>query len=300
MPLSRRFDPLTILHISDLHRDPAHEVTNKALLNSLEQDRDRYRVEAPPIPDANLIIVSGDIVHGVKHDALDAEKELERQYEQAEGFLVDLAERFVGGDRERVIIIPGNHDVSFYHTHRSMKKIAVDLSTVEGRAAAVTSANRLWADDTAVRWSWSEFCFYDIMDSDLYNSRLAAFCEFYGRFYQGKRKYGLLPEEQFDVFDYPEHNVTVVGFSSCHNNDPRNKRGEIHPDCIAGACLRLRSSRYRGRMLLATWHHNTAGGPTLVGLVRSNATNWGRLVCWSTEPAPASEVVPCAAESLVP
>ena len=38
----------------------------------------------------------------------------------------------------------------------------------------------------------------------------------------------------------------------------------------------------------------------LVGLVRSNATNWGRLVCWSTEPAPASEVVPCAAESLVP
>ena len=41
-------------------------------------------------------------------------------------------------------------------------------------------------------------------------------------------------------------------------------------------------------------------GRILVGLVRSNATNWGRLVCWSTEPAPASEVVPCAAESLVP
>ena len=41
-------------------------------------------------------------------------------------------------------------------------------------------------------------------------------------------------------------------------------------------------------------------GEILVGLVRSNATNWGRLVCWSTEPAPASEVVPCAAESLVP
>lgn len=48
-------------------------------------------------------------------------------------------------------------------------------------------------------------------------------------------------------------------------------------------------------------HYLLAGVMSLlVGLARSNATNWGRLVCWSTEPAPASEVVPCAAESLVP
>ena len=69
-------DPLSILHVSDLHRDPKNEVRNKALLLSLEQDRDRYRTETPKIPDPNLIIASGDIIHGVKHDAADAEAEL--------------------------------------------------------------------------------------------------------------------------------------------------------------------------------------------------------------------------------
>lgn len=254
-------DPLTILHISDLHRDPEHEVTNKALLNSLEQDRDKYRIETPPIPDPNLIIVSGDIVHGVRHDALDAEKELQRQYEQAENYLVELTQRFVGGNRERVVIIPGNHDVSFYHTHQSMKRIEVNLTTQKGKAAAVTYANRSRTEATGVRWSFSEFCFYEINDRALYDARLQAFCEFYGRFYEGKRKYSLKPEEQFDLFDYSEHNVTIVGLSSCHDNDPRNKKGEIHSDCVAEACLRLRAPLYRGRMLLATWHHNTAGGP---------------------------------------
>lgn len=255
-------DPLSILHVSDLHREPAHEVTNKALLNSLEQDRDKYRNETPRVPDPNLIIVSGDIVHGVKHDSADAEKELQRQYEQAEAFLVELTQRFVGGDRERVVIIPGNHDVSFYHTHQSMKRITVDLSTIKGKAAAVTNANRLWGEERVMRWSWSEFCFYEINDRAVYDSRLGAFCEFYGRFYQGKRKYSLKPEEQFEIFDYPDYRMTIVGFSSCHDNDPRNKKGGIHPDCIAEACLQLRAPQYRGRTLLATWHHNTAGGPS--------------------------------------
>jgi len=41
-------------------------VTNQALLDSLERDRDRYRAESPVIP-TGIVIVSGDIVHGVKH-----------------------------------------------------------------------------------------------------------------------------------------------------------------------------------------------------------------------------------------
>ena len=101
---------LTVLHISDLHRDPDHELTNAALLDSLLRDRDRYRRdETPVISDPNVIIVSGDIVHGVKADATDPESELKRQYEQAESFLISLADNFVNGDREKVIIIPGNH-----------------------------------------------------------------------------------------------------------------------------------------------------------------------------------------------
>jgi hypothetical protein len=254
-------DPLTILHVSDLHRDPKNEVRNKALLLSLEQDRDRYRTETPNIPDPNLIIASGDIIHGVKHDAADAEPELQRQYEQAEEFLTALADRFVGGDRERVVIIPGNHDVSFYHAHKAMKQIKVNLASDKGVTAAATLARRLWAEANPMRWAWGEFCFYEVTDRLMYNRRLEAFCRFYEKFYRGRRAYSIEPEKQFDIFDYPEHNVTVVGLSSCHDNDPRNKKGEIHAECFSEACLQLREPRYRGRLLLATWHHNTHGGP---------------------------------------
>ncbi len=144
--------PLTILHVSDLHRDPSHEVTNGALLDSLLRDRDRYRYESPRISDPNIIIVSGDIIHGVKADAADPELELRRQYEQAEAFLIDLAENFLGGDREKIVLIPGNHDVSFYHTLQSMKQVEVKLDTKEDRAAAVSMGRRLNAVGSPVRW----------------------------------------------------------------------------------------------------------------------------------------------------
>ena len=253
---------LTILHISDTHRDPSHEVTNAALLDSLLRDRDRYRYETPSIPAADIIIVSGDVVHGVRADATDPEGELRRQYEQAEQFLIDLAESFVGGDREKIILIPGNHDVSLYHTLQSMKQVEVKLDSIEDRAAAVSMGRRLAGVGTVVRWSWSGFCFYEIIDQSKYDARLRDFCTFYERFYGGKRIYSLKAEEQFDIFDFPEFNVTIAGLSSCHENDPLNKKGAIHPDSVAAAMRQLCTPVRRDRLLLATWHHNTSGGPT--------------------------------------
>jgi hypothetical protein len=255
-------EPLTILHISDLHRDPKHEITNLALLNSLERDRDRYRMENPAIPAPNLIIVSGDVVHGVGPNAANPVAELDHQYVQAEEFLAALADSFVGGDRERVVIIPGNHDVSFYHTLQSMTVRAVNFSSEKGKEAARGYARRLSAPNSEIRWSWSECCFYEITNREMYNARLDAFCSFYARFYKNKRTYSLKSDEQSDIFHYPSHNVTIAGLSSCHENDPLNKRGEIHPDCLAGAARLLRQPAYRDHLLVAVWHHNTSGGPS--------------------------------------
>ena len=57
---------LSVLHISDLHRDPANTIGSKILLESLERDRDHYTTkEDPQIAPPNFIIVSGDIVQGV-------------------------------------------------------------------------------------------------------------------------------------------------------------------------------------------------------------------------------------------
>jgi hypothetical protein len=222
---------LTILHLSDLHRDPAHEVTNTALLASLERDRDRYRTESPAIPDPDLVVVSGDIVHGVSPTAADSEGELERQYAQAEGFLAGLAESFVGGDRERVVIVPGNHDVSYFHTLRSMRRLPITLTNQKGRDTAIANARRLWSPGSRLRWSWGEFCFYEVTDPDTYAARFGAFCRFYARFYRGTRSYSLKADEQYDIFDYPRYNVTIVGLNSCHDNDPLNKQGVTVSHC---------------------------------------------------------------------
>jgi hypothetical protein len=142
-----------------------------------------------------------------------------------------------------------------------MKKIEVDLDSDEGMAKATTFAKRLWAETNPLRWAWGEFCFYEVTDRGLYDRRLEAFCKFYERFYRGRRTYSVQPEKQFDIFDYPRHNVVIVGLSSCHDNDPRNKKGEINAECFSEACLQLRQSKYRGRLQLATWHHSTHGSP---------------------------------------
>src|ERR1022692_1797206 len=114
---------LTILHISDLHRDPSNPISNSSLLDSLERDRIRYRQEDPPIEGPDLVVISGDAIYGIPEDSKDPDRELAHQYEQAEDFLVKLSKSFVNGNRERIIIVPGNHDVSLYHTVLSMKKL---------------------------------------------------------------------------------------------------------------------------------------------------------------------------------
>jgi 3',5'-cyclic AMP phosphodiesterase CpdA len=123
---------VTILHISDLHRDdPALTISNDVLLNSLEKDRNRYtQSEQPLISAPNLIIASGDIVQGVK-GSTDTTEALIKQYEEAESFLSGLANTFLNGDKSRVIIVPGNHDVSDYIFKQSLEKLKMVAETEE-------------------------------------------------------------------------------------------------------------------------------------------------------------------------
>lgn len=247
---------LSLLHISDLHRDPANPIGNGALLNSLENDRARYtREQEPPIRSPDVIIVSGDIIQGAKPRIAEPEKELKRQYAEASSFLDQLACRFLDGDRQRVVVIPGNHDISAYHFFKSLKRVDIAPDRRKELVAQLFSPNSL------LRWSWSDFELHEIADEAVYAERLAAFAEFYKEFYAGTRPYSLNPAEQFDVFDFPRFGLTVAGFSSCFNNDLFNRAGDIHPDCISAVGRQLQDRRYNGRLRIAVWHHNTAGLP---------------------------------------
>ena len=250
-----------ILHISDLHRDPGHPVSNDCLLNSLERDRDRYRDEQPSIPDPDFVVVSGDLVQGIPPDSSTPIAHLAAQYEQAEDFLVRLTHSFVRGQRHRVIIVPGNHDVSTYHTRRSLRPITVNPGDPANRQVLDAYVSQLQMPNSSLRWSWQDLCFYEVADRDLYLARLDAFCTFYRRFYQDERTYSLEPSKQYDIFDFPDCGIAFAAFNSCCNNDPLNTRGAVHPDCVAGAASKLRAPQFAGRLLLAVWHHGTSGGP---------------------------------------
>ncbi len=247
---------LSVLHISDLHRDPANPVRNDVLLDSLENDRRHYSAEeTPAVRSPDLIIISGDIIQGIRPDAQDPDARLREQYHEAFDFLAALTDRFVGGDRNRVIIVPGNHDNSAYHFARSLCRVDI----LPDRKKDLVS--ELFQPGSRFRWSWSDFELYKITDQTLYTQRLSAFADFYTEFYNGTRTYDLDPAKQIDIFDFPALGLTIAGFSSCYNNDLFNKQGAIHPGCIASAGTRMRDPSLQNRLRIAVWHHSAEGLP---------------------------------------
>jgi 3',5'-cyclic AMP phosphodiesterase CpdA len=52
------------------------------------------------------------------------------QYKEAEEFISQLADSFVGGDRQRVVVIPGNHDVSLWHTVQSFRPLPINPASL--------------------------------------------------------------------------------------------------------------------------------------------------------------------------
>lgn len=246
---------VTILQVSDLHRDPRNPIRNDALLTSLESDRDRYTKGDPRIPSPDILIVSGDVVQGAAPGTDHYEAVLAEQHGEALDFLGALTDRFLEGRRDRVVIVPGNHDVSACHATESFRRVDVE----QGRNTDLVG--ELFRPESPVRWSWKDFSLFEIGDKQRYAERMAPFAAFYRAFYQGAREFDLDPAKQFAIFDFPQFDLTVAGLSSCHTNDIFNKQGAVHPACIASVGEALRQPRYNGRLRIAVWHHNTEGLP---------------------------------------
>jgi hypothetical protein len=99
---------VTLMQFSDLHKSASVYNTNKSLVSSLMSDMKRHSKEPIVVPRPEILIVCGDIVQGSES----SEKEVESQYEEAMDLLELLCEKVFDGDRSRVVIVPGNHDVA--------------------------------------------------------------------------------------------------------------------------------------------------------------------------------------------
>jgi hypothetical protein len=247
----------SILHLSDLHRDLRDEVENGPLLDSLIRDIERYSDQSPPLLRPSVCIVSGDLVYGVRPSAAGADAELNRQFDQASDFLTRLADRVFGGDRNRVVLLPGNHDISYPTTIASSTRIDIPATAVERKLLT----EELFAPRSRLRWSWPEICFYRITDDSLYEERLSGFAVAYERFYSGQRSFKARSEERFELFDYADLGLTVVALDSCYRNDPLHRAGGFHPTAFSSACREVQNPKRTGWLLAAAWHHSVGGGP---------------------------------------
>jgi len=246
---------VTVLHISDLHRDAGSALTNGSLIESLRLDKERYLAEGHHAPD--LVVVSGDVVYGVRSCDATSDSALKAQYDEAEDFLVKLSDLLFEGDRERIVLVPGNHDVSHPHVLRAT---SIEDLPVEPEKRALL-ASQLATEGTQWRWVWSDFALRRISDTERYHQRMEPFANFYKSFYLGRREYPLAPADQYALHDFPELGVVVAGLSSCCDNDLFNRSGRIHPDCVAGATRAISTYLRKGRIPVAVWHHNLSGGP---------------------------------------
>lgn len=261
---------VSILHISDLHRAAKGDPSNAAILASLVSDRDNYtkneeRIVRPP----DLVIVSGDIIQG-SNDPANSEELIKSQYDEALLLLSEIAREFLGGEKQRIVIVPGNHDVDWKLSVESMSEIDSANIFDEGDTVKTKFLHGAINHRSKIRWNWKKLSFFEVTDDEKYQLRMAAFSEFYSNFYDGKRTFSLADNEQFEIFDYPDFNITVIGYNSCYCNDHLQFSGHIHPECIANSMMRIRDFRSRGRLIIATWHHNTRGLPYEVNYMDSS------------------------------
>lgn len=242
--------PYTILHLSDLHRALDDPIGNDELLSTLAADRDRFGRENPAISEPDAIVVSGDLVQGAALGLPNYGDVLESQYRVAAEFLARLAEELLSGDRARLIVVPGNHDIDWNTAFAAMDPIdPVDLPRNFSPALCGPTAH--W------RWRWDGLQAYRISDRGLYEQRLARFDAALDSLYSTAAD--IAHSEHFRIHSLLDGRVAVVAFNSCIGNDCFARHGAIHEEAIAQAHMALRSSGHELR--IAVWHHSIEGDP---------------------------------------
>ena len=212
-------------------------------------DRDRAATEDPPIAAPDAIVLTGDLIQGAPLGLRDYGAALDDQYAVAAEFLELLADNFLGGDRARLAVLRGNHDIDWNGARAAMEPVADEdiPDRFDLRACGAISD---------LRWSWPERRVYRIVDRSLYDTRLARFDQLITDFYAGTH---LLHRPLFRLHDLNEGRIALFAFDSCLGNDCYAFHGKIDQRAIADAYMQLRA--LAPQLAVAAWHHSIDGEP---------------------------------------
>jgi 3',5'-cyclic AMP phosphodiesterase CpdA len=246
--------PVRVLHISDIHRAPGAPTSNATLLGSLlddihqtyDDDNARLSPDEPQLGLPDLIVVSGDLTQHAD----------EAEYEIALRFLEALLP-IVNGDRRRVVLVPGNHDVNWAIAAQSYTPATKEEYERQAPPGEPFHQSVKRAPD-GTYWRKNDATYPD---------RFKPFKVFFDQFYQGAHTYPLERESAFSVYDLSESlGMVVVGYNSCDEIDayPRDgtpasldRRAFINTDAIYNA--EHSPAFHAGQTSLlrvAVFHHN--------------------------------------------
>lgn len=233
----------SILQISDLHKMEGAQYGD--LLQKLLDDKIRMAGEGilPP----SFVVVCGDVIQGAK-----TEQEIRDQYTEVESFLNGLVNHYLGGDKHRMIIVPGNHD---------MNRVASEASFSDSKKAQEEDYKEYRQHNSDLRWNWKKHKYQRVQDKSKYDSRFGLFIEFYNRFFYGIRSYPADPVmEPYTVF-FPKENVAFACFNSCCGLDHINTSACIPEDVLDSIAPSLNRYRNDGYLTIGVWHHHYYGSP---------------------------------------
>jgi predicted MPP superfamily phosphohydrolase len=245
----------SILHISDLHRSIDEPLDNNSLIAALLADRDRYLGESPVVPPPNAIVVSGDLIQGAPIGCSEWQNSMRDQYRVAGEFLDHLTRRFLDGDRSKMVIVPGNHDVCWNTSFSSMDRVPDEEYPDDVRAALI-------APESNYRWSWKELALYRINNAAVYSQRMDAYWDFVEDFYAGVTLPTPIERSRgFQLFELHNRRIVVAAFDSVANNDCFSYAGALPRGAVARCNLDLRDIQHSYEIRIAVWHHSLQGPP---------------------------------------
>ncbi|MEL6960240.1 MAG: metallophosphoesterase [Pseudomonadota bacterium] len=245
------------MHLSDLHRSPSDPVDNDTLLSSLLQDRDRYTRSFDGVGAPDAIMVSGDVIQGAYLNAKEWQRDVEEQYHAASEFLSSLCDLFLDGDRSKLILVPGNHDVCWNSAIAAMERID------DPELCNKIPPNEFFNPSGDYRWSWKERAVYKIVDRQKYDDRLRAYRKFEREFYGPTNlKIPLNPDPDFNLFELDEGRILVAGFNSTYGNDCFAFHGAVSPGAVGRCNLAIRKLDRVPDLKIAVWHHGMYAPPS--------------------------------------
>lgn len=214
-----------LLHLSDLHfgaRDPAIVSYTQLAADLHAQGVDRL----------DGLIVSGDLVNRADP----------AEYDAARRFLDLLMAGFALAP-EQIVLVPGNHDVSWPVSEDAYRPCRKSRYTG-------TLAPGSYIDH--------EGGLIEVRDQDSYHQRFRSFADLY-RATKGT-EYSLAYEHQATVHQLADAGICIIGLNSAWEIDHHFRdRASIHPEALANALLEV-GKPVAGQLRIAVFHHPLHGG----------------------------------------